>query len=59
MDSLSYLNGANAEYIDTLYQAYKADPSSVEFGWQNFLKALILVVTLAENMQLLKPLSIF
>lgn len=38
MDSLSYLNGANAEYIDTLYQAYKADPSSVEFGWQKFFE---------------------
>jgi 2-oxoglutarate dehydrogenase E1 component len=38
MDNLSYLNGANASYIDTLYQSYQADPSSVEFGWQKFFE---------------------
>ena len=36
MDNLSYLNGANAEYIDSIYQAYKQDPNAVEFGWQKF-----------------------
>ena len=38
MDNLSYLNGANAEYIDALYQSYKADQSSVDFGWQKFFE---------------------
>jgi len=38
MDNLSYLSGANAEYIETLYQNYKNDPSSVEFGWQKFFE---------------------
>ncbi len=38
MDKLSYLNGTNAEYIESLYQTYKADPSSVEFGWQKFFE---------------------
>ena len=38
MDNLSYLNGANAEYIESLYQSYKEDPSSVEFGWQKFFE---------------------
>ncbi|WP_285009427.1 2-oxoglutarate dehydrogenase E1 component [Pedobacter faecalis] len=38
MDNLSYLNGANAEYIESLYQAYKEDPESVEFGWQKFFE---------------------
>ena len=38
MDNLSYLNGANAEYVESLYQSYKEDPSSVEFGWQKFFE---------------------
>jgi len=38
MDNLSYLNGANAEYIESLYQSYTEDPNSVEFGWQKFFE---------------------
>ncbi|RZK49714.1 MAG: 2-oxoglutarate dehydrogenase E1 component [Pedobacter sp.] len=38
MDNLSYLSGANADYIDALYQNYKADPESVEFGWRKFFE---------------------
>lgn len=38
MDNLSYLNGANAEYIDSIYKTYKEDPNSVEFGWQKFFE---------------------
>jgi len=38
MDNLSYLSGANAEYVEFLYQSYKEDPSSVEFGWQKFFE---------------------
>lgn len=38
MDNLSYLNGANAEYIESLYQSYKEDPNSVESGWQKFFE---------------------
>ncbi|RZL65588.1 MAG: 2-oxoglutarate dehydrogenase E1 component, partial [Pedobacter sp.] len=38
MDNLSYLNGANAEYIESLYQSYLADANSVEFGWQKFFE---------------------
>ncbi|WP_343535017.1 2-oxoglutarate dehydrogenase E1 component [Pedobacter sp.] len=38
MDNLSYLNGTNAEYVESLYQSYKEDPSSVEFGWQKFFE---------------------
>jgi 2-oxoglutarate dehydrogenase E1 component len=38
MDNLSYLSGENAEYIDSLYQSYKSDPNSVEFGWQKFFE---------------------
>jgi len=38
MDNLSYLNGANAEYIESLYQSYKEDPNAVEFGWQKFFE---------------------
>ena len=38
MDHLSYLSGANAEYIESLYQTYKEDRNSVEFGWQKFFE---------------------
>jgi 2-oxoglutarate dehydrogenase E1 component len=38
MDNLSYLNGANAEYIESLYQSYREDQNSVEFGWQKFFE---------------------
>ncbi|WP_129714406.1 2-oxoglutarate dehydrogenase E1 component [Pedobacter sp. SYP-B3415] len=38
MDHFSYLNGANAEYIESLYQSYQKDPASVEFGWQKFFE---------------------
>jgi 2-oxoglutarate dehydrogenase E1 component len=38
MDNLSYLSGENAEYIESLYQSYKEDPGSVEFGWQKFFE---------------------
>lgn len=38
MDNLSYLNGPNAEYIDSIYKTYQEDPNSVEFGWQKFFE---------------------
>lgn len=38
MDKLTFLSNADSSYIDGLYQAYKADPNSVEFGWQKFFE---------------------
>ena len=38
MDKLSYLSNADASYIDSLYQSYKEDPESVDFGWQKFFE---------------------
>lgn len=38
MDNLSYLSNANSAYIDSLYQSYKVDPNSVDFGWQKFFE---------------------
>lgn len=38
MDNLSYLAGTNAEYIESLYETYKQDRNSVEFGWQKFFE---------------------
>lgn len=38
MDNLSYLSNAHSSYIDSLYQLYKEDPSSVDFGWQKFFE---------------------
>ncbi len=38
MDKLSYLSNTSAEYIESLFQAYKEDPESVDFGWQKFFE---------------------
>lgn len=38
MDNLTYLSNADTSYIEGLYQAYKQDPSSVDFGWQKFFE---------------------
>ena len=38
MDNLSYLSNAHSSYIDSLYQAYKENPESIDFGWQKFFE---------------------
>ncbi|WP_426668984.1 2-oxoglutarate dehydrogenase E1 component [Mucilaginibacter sp. McL0603] len=38
MDRLNYINSGNAAYINSLYEAYKQDPESIEFGWQKFFE---------------------
>jgi 2-oxoglutarate dehydrogenase E1 component len=38
MDSLNYIDSGNAAYIDSLYEAYKQDPESVDYGWQKFFE---------------------
>lgn len=38
MDKLTYLSNADSSYIDGLYQAYKQDSNSVDFGWQKFFE---------------------
>ena len=38
MDRLNYINSANAAFIDSLYEEYKQDPASVDFGWQKFFE---------------------
>src|SRR3954464_10907819 len=36
----SFLQGANATYIDELYARYEKDPASVDSDWQEFFKSL-------------------
>ena len=38
MDNLSYLSNAHSAYIDSLYQSYKANPDTVDYGWQKFFE---------------------
>lgn len=38
MNTLSYLSNADSGYIDSLYQMYKGDPSSVDTSWQKFFE---------------------
>ena len=37
---ISYLNGANATYLDALYQQFQNDPGSVSEHWQNVFKSM-------------------
>src|SRR5258708_5900885 len=36
MDTFDFVNRANAEYIERLYQQYQNDPRSLEERWQAF-----------------------
>ena len=36
----SFLDGANAAYVEALQAKYERDPSSVEPGWREFFDAL-------------------
>ncbi len=38
MDKFSYISNADVAAIDNLYQQYKADAESVEFGWKKFFE---------------------
>ncbi len=38
MDKLTYLNSNSTAYIESLYESYKQDPESVDFGWQKFFE---------------------
>jgi 2-oxoglutarate dehydrogenase E1 component len=38
MDRLNYINSGNAAYISSLYEQYKQEPESVDFGWQKFFE---------------------
>ncbi|MCA8833080.1 2-oxoglutarate dehydrogenase E1 component [Hymenobacter pini] len=38
MDAYSYIANAHGEYLDQLYQSYKADPQSVDVSWQKFFE---------------------
>ncbi|MBT9247041.1 2-oxoglutarate dehydrogenase E1 component [Gemmobacter fulvus] len=40
MHASSFMDGANADYIDQLQARYAADPASVDAGWVAFFKAL-------------------
>lgn len=38
MDRYSYIANAHGNYVDELYRAYKADPTSVDESWQRFFE---------------------
>lgn len=39
-EASSFLQGANADYVEQLYANYAADPSSVDASWQAFFASL-------------------
>ena len=40
MDATSFLNGANAAFLDSLYAQYLADPASVDESWRSYFAEL-------------------
>src|SRR5690606_27879712 len=38
MNKLTFLSNADSRYIDSMYESYKNDPQSVDFGWQKFFE---------------------
>ena len=38
MDNYSYLSNADVDALDELYQQYRKDPESVDFGWKKFFE---------------------
>lgn len=38
MDKYSYIANAHGNYVDELYRAYKADPTSIDESWQKFFE---------------------
>jgi 2-oxoglutarate dehydrogenase E1 component len=51
MERFSYLNGANPEYIEEIYQRYLSDPNSVDSSWQYFFDGLELGLDSAGQVQ--------
>ncbi len=52
MDNLTYLSNADSSYVDGLYQSYKQDPESVDFGWQKFFEGFDFGQNAGENLGL-------
>lgn len=40
MDRIAALEGVSPQFVESLYQQYSADPTSVDEGWQNYFDAL-------------------
>lgn len=38
MDKLTYINPNSSAYIESLYQSFRENPESVDFGWQKFFE---------------------
>ncbi|QNH62605.1 2-oxoglutarate dehydrogenase E1 component [Hymenobacter sediminicola] len=49
MDANSYIANAHGDYLDNLYQSYKADPQSVDTSWQKFFEGFDFAQQYPEN----------
>jgi len=49
MDAYSYIANADAAAIETLYQAYKQNPESVDYGWRKFFEGFDFSQTFPEG----------
>lgn len=66
MNKLTYLNSTSTAYVESLYESYKQDPDSVDFGWQKFFEGFELGrsgeasnVTLETPEHFIKEIGVF
>ncbi len=49
MSKWTYFQGANASYIDQIFEQYRQDPSSVEDTWRSFFEGMELGAEMADG----------
>src|SRR5690606_24015793 len=49
MDNYSFIANSEINYIESLYQSYKADPSSVSQDWQKFFEGFDFSLKFSPN----------
>ena len=53
MDAYSYIANADAAAIETLYEAYRQNPESVDYGWRKFFEGFDFSQQFPEGMDVL------
>ena len=54
MDKFSYLSNAHSDYIESLYQDYKVNPSQIDPQWQKFFEGFEFAQTFSDGGEVAK-----
>ena len=47
-DRFTFATGTNANYLETMYQNFKADPAQVDDSWQKFFEGYEFALSLGQ-----------